>query len=91
LVIDTLKVGDRMEEGHRAVSQYRMEEKTGLIKAPTFVIAGLEDPFSFPRMKPLADSIEGSVTAAIEGGMVPMDEQIPEEFARVVMEFLDAH
>jgi len=91
LVIDTLKVGDRMEEGHRAVSQYRMEEKTCLIKAPTFVFAGQEDPFSFPRMKPLADSIEGSVTAAIEGGMVPMDEQMPEVFAKVVMGFLDAH
>jgi pimeloyl-ACP methyl ester carboxylesterase len=91
LVIDALKVGERMEEGHRAVSQYRMEEKTGLIRAPTLVLAGTEDPFSFPRMKPLADGIEGSVTAVVEGGMVPMDEQMPEEFARVVMNFLDTH
>jgi hypothetical protein len=40
-------------------------------------------------MKPLAAAIKGSETAVIEGGMVPMDEQMPEEFARVVLKFLD--
>jgi pimeloyl-ACP methyl ester carboxylesterase len=89
LVIDALKVGERMEEGHRAVSRYRMEDKVPLIKAPTLVLAGSADPFSFPRMKPLAAAIKGSETAVIEGGMVPMDEQMPEEFARAVLRFLD--
>ncbi len=89
LLIDVLKVGERMEEGHRAVGRYRMEEKVPLIKAPTLVLAGSADPFSFPRMKPLAAAIKGSETAVIEGGMVPMDEQMPEEFARVVLAFLD--
>jgi pimeloyl-ACP methyl ester carboxylesterase len=89
-VIDALKVGDRMEEGHRAVSRYKMEEKVPLIKAPTLVLAGTDDPFSFPMMGPLAHSIEGSSTAAIKGGMVPMVDQMPEEFARVVMGFLEA-
>jgi pimeloyl-ACP methyl ester carboxylesterase len=88
-LIDALKVGERVEEGHRAVSRYRMEDKVGLIKAPTLVLAGTDDPFSFPRMRPLADSIKGSRTAAITGGMVPMVDQMPEEFARVVMEFLE--
>ena len=89
LVIDTLKVGGRMEEGHRACGKYIMEKKVPLIKAPTLVIGGSEDPYSFPRMKPMADAIKGSKTAVIQGGMVPMDEQMPEEFARVVLEFLD--
>jgi pimeloyl-ACP methyl ester carboxylesterase len=89
LVIDALKVGERMEEGHRAVSRYTMEEKVPLIKARTLVLAGSEDPFSFPRMKPLADSIKGSEIAVIEGGMVPMVDQMPEEFAKAVLNFLD--
>lgn len=89
LVIDALKVSEGMEEGHRAVSRYRMEEKVPLIKAPTLVLAGSDDPFSFPRLKPLAESVKGSVTAVIQGGMVPMVDQLPEEFARVVMRFLD--
>ena len=87
-VIDALKVGERMEEGHRAVGNYKMEDKVHLVKAPALVIAGTEDPFSFPRMKPLSDSIKGSKTAIIKGGMVPMVDQMPENFARVVIEFL---
>jgi pimeloyl-ACP methyl ester carboxylesterase len=87
-VIDALKVGEGVEEGHRAVSKYIMEEKLPLIKAPTLVLAGTDDPFSFPRMKPLSDNIKGSKTVVIKGGMVPMVDQMPEEFASVVMEFL---
>jgi pimeloyl-ACP methyl ester carboxylesterase len=77
-----------MEEGHRAVGTYKMEDKVHLVKAPTLVVAGTEDPFSFPRMKPLANSIKGSKTATIDGGMVPMVDQMPEEFAKIVIEFL---
>jgi len=87
-VIDALKVGERMEEGHRAVSRYKMEDKGRLIKAPTLVLAGTDDPFSFPRMKALSEGITDSKTAIIEGGMVPMVDQMPEEFAKVVIEFL---
>jgi pimeloyl-ACP methyl ester carboxylesterase len=88
-VIDALKTGGAMEQGHRAVSRYRMEEKVPFIKAPTLVMAGTEDPFSYPRMKLLADSIKGSETAVIEGGMVPVVDQMPEQFAKVVITFLN--
>ena len=89
LVLDALRVGARMEEGHNAVGRYRMEEKIPLIKAPTLVMAGSEDPYSLPSLRPFVDRIQGSLSAVIEGGMVPMPEQMPEEFARVVMDFLD--
>jgi pimeloyl-ACP methyl ester carboxylesterase len=88
-VLDALKVWDRVEEGHRAVNNYRMEEKVHLIKAPTLVLAGTDDPFSYPRMKPLAEKIKGSKTTEIKGGMVPMVDQMPEAFAKVVLDFLD--
>ena len=68
---------------------YKMEDKAPLIKVPTLVVAGTEDPFSHPRMMPLANSIRGSKTVAIKGGMVPMVDQMPEEFAKVVIDFLD--
>jgi pimeloyl-ACP methyl ester carboxylesterase len=87
-VRDALGVLDRVEEGHRAVNKYQMEAKVPLIQAATLVLAGTEDPFSYPRMKPLAENIKNSRTAEIEGGMVPMIDQMPETFARVVMEFL---
>jgi pimeloyl-ACP methyl ester carboxylesterase len=88
-VLDALKVTDRMEEGHRAVNIYKMEDRVHLIEAPTLVLAGTDDPFSYPRMKPLAENIKNSKTAEIRGGMVPMVDQMPDEFARIVLEFLD--
>jgi pimeloyl-ACP methyl ester carboxylesterase len=88
-VLDALKVWDRVEDGHRAVSTYRMEEKVPLIKAPTLVLAGTEDPFAYPQMKRLAAKIKGSKTAEIKGGMVPMVDQMPEAFAKAVLDFLD--
>lgn len=87
-VVDALKVGERIEAGHEAVSRYRMESKVPLIKAPTLALAGSEDPFSFPRLGALADRIADCETAVIEGGMVPLVDQMPERFAEMVGEFL---
>ena len=89
-VLDALKVWGDVEAGHRAVNQYRMEERAPLIQAPTLVLAGTDDPFSFPRMNPLSQAIRGSRTAEIQGGMVPMVDQMPEAFAKAVMDFLDS-
>ncbi|MFH1102434.1 MAG: alpha/beta hydrolase [Pseudomonadota bacterium] len=88
-VRDALKVWDRLEEGHRAVGMYRMEEKIDRIKAPTLLIGATDDPFAYPHLKQLAGRIRGCKTAEIRGGMVPLAEQMPEEFARLVMDFLD--
>jgi pimeloyl-ACP methyl ester carboxylesterase len=89
-VLDALKVWGDVEAGHRAVNAFRMEQRVPLIKAPTLVLAGTDDPFSYPRMKPLSDHIPGSRTAEIQGGMVPMVDQMPEDFAKAVMDFLDS-
>ncbi len=89
-VIDAFKTGDRLEEGHEAVSAYRMEHKVGLIKVPTLVLCGANDPFAFPHMKLLADRIKECQTAVIEGGMVPMVDQMPQAFAKAVIDFLES-
>jgi pimeloyl-ACP methyl ester carboxylesterase len=90
LVIDALKAAGRMgEEAHQAVYSYRMEDKVGLIKAQSLVLAGAEDQFGFPYIEALSKNIKGSETAVLEGGMLPTVDQMPEEFARVVIDFLD--
>ena len=89
-VIDALKTGERREEGHQAVGAYRMEHKVGLIKVPTLVMCGANDPFAFPCLKLLADRIKGCQTAVIEGGMVPMVDQMPQAFAKAVIDFLES-
>ena len=87
-VADALKAGDDAEAGHRAVSAYRMEEKVGRIRCPTLVVCGTEDPFSYPRLQPLAAAIPGSRALPIAGGTVAMVDQMPEEFAAAILPFL---
>jgi pimeloyl-ACP methyl ester carboxylesterase len=89
-VMDALKTAERVEEGHQAVSRYRMEEKAPLVQAPTLVLAGTDDPFSYPHVKSLARSIKSAQVAELPGGMVPLVDQMPERFARAVLDFLSA-
>jgi pimeloyl-ACP methyl ester carboxylesterase len=89
-VLDALKAGERAEEGHRAVSAYRMEEKVGHIRCPTLVVCGTDDPFSFPRMAPLAAAIPGARALPLPGGTVACVDQLPEEFADAILPFLRA-
>ncbi len=87
-VIDALRAGAKVEEGHRAVSAYRMETKVGRIRCPTLLVCGTEDPFSCPRMEPLAAAIPGSRAVPIPGGTVAMVDQLPEAFAAAILPFL---
>jgi pimeloyl-ACP methyl ester carboxylesterase len=87
-VIDALRAAERAEEGHRAVSAYRMEAKVGRIRCPTLLVCGTEDPFSFPRLGVLAERIPGSQAIPIPGGTVAMVDQMPETFVRAITPFL---
>ena len=87
-VADALRAGDRAEEGHRAVSAYRMEDAVGRIHCPTLLVCGTEDPFSYPRLAVLGNAIPGSRAVPIPGGTVAMVDQMPEAFVGAVLPFL---
>jgi pimeloyl-ACP methyl ester carboxylesterase len=87
-VVDALKAGPRAAEGHAVVARYVMETRLPLICCPVLVLAPTQDPHAYPQARPLADAIAGSRYVEIEGGMVPLPDQMPEEFARHVLEFL---
>lgn len=87
-VTDALRAGEKLEEGHRACSAYRMEEKLGRIRCPTLVVCGTEDPFSYPKMELIARHITGSLTVPIMGGTVAVADQMPEAFAAAIQDFL---
>ena len=89
-VADALRAGEKLIEGHRACSRYRMEEKIGRIRCPTLVTCGTEDPFSFPKAELVARHIAGGRLAPIAGGTVAVVDEMPEAFARLVLEFLRA-
>ncbi len=87
-VIDALTHGDRVEEGHHAVGRYRMEDTLPKVAAPTLVIAATDDPYAFPEHRRLADRLPGCTVTVIQGGMVPLPDQLPEAFAGAVDDFL---
>jgi len=87
-VLDALRVLDQVEDGHRAVSVYRMEDRLPLVRSKTLVLVGSEDSVARPCVDDLALLLQDGRVRLIEGGMVPMVDQMPEEFAAAVLEFL---
>jgi pimeloyl-ACP methyl ester carboxylesterase len=88
-VFDAMRVIDAVEDGHRAVSAYRMEDVLGRVTAPTLCIGADADPHAFPDLERVAARITGARTAVVHGGMVPVMEMFPAEVARLVVDFLD--
>ena len=89
-VVDALKAGPRAAEGHAVVARYVMETRLPLIRCPVLVIAPTADPHAYPQARPLAERIAGSRYVEIEGGMVPLPDQMPERFAEAVTQFLQS-
>lgn len=89
-VRDALRVIDRVEDGHRAVASYRMEDRIALVRQPVLVIRAGADPFAAPHAQQLLDRLPQAQLVEIADGMVPLPDQLPDEFARVVDAFLGA-
>jgi pimeloyl-ACP methyl ester carboxylesterase len=87
-MIDALRAGEMAAEGHRVVNRYRMEDRLGHVRCPTLVIAPTGDPHVHPVAPKVAAAIEGSILRELSGGMVPLPDQMPEEFARLVRDFI---
>lgn len=87
-VLDALKVAGPLEGGHRAVASYRMEDRIGSITHPTLVIRAPDDPFASPHAAELVAHLRNAHLVEIMGGMVPLPDQLPEAFARAVLDFL---
>jgi pimeloyl-ACP methyl ester carboxylesterase len=88
-VRDALKVTGDVEGGHRAVAAYRMEDHIGRVKQPTLLIRAPDDPFASPHAAELQVHLPQARVVDIEGGMVPLPDQLPDAFARTVLAFLD--
>jgi pimeloyl-ACP methyl ester carboxylesterase len=88
-VLDALKASGGMEEGHRVVASYRMEDRIGRIRQPTLILRATEDPFAAPHAAELHERIGHARFVAIAGGMVPLPDQMPQEFADAILGFLD--
>ena len=87
-LIDALRAGGMAAEGHRVVNRYRMEDRIGLVRAPTLIIAATDDPHAFPEAPRVARSIERAELVEIRGGTVPLPDAMPAEFSAAILAFL---
>lgn len=89
LVVDAVRVGERVEEGHQAVNAYRMEDRIGQVQAPTLVLCGELDEFSLPDVPRHLERLARAESATLAGVGVPSADHDPEGFAEAVGAFLD--
>jgi len=88
-VLDALRAGGDVEEGHRAVASYRMEDRIAAIVQPTLIVKAARDPFAAPHAAELQAQLSHARLATIDEGMVPLPDQLPARFAALVLEFID--
>jgi pimeloyl-ACP methyl ester carboxylesterase len=88
-MVDCLKAGPRAAEGHRVVARYALEERLPLLACPVLFIGATDDPHAYPALPALRAALPHAEVSVIEGGMVPLPDQLPQEFATVVETFLD--
>lgn len=85
---DALKAGELAAGGHRVVNGYEMERRIGLVSCPTLVMAATDDPHAYGSAAKVAQAIAGSTLVEIQGGGVPLPDQLPQQFADTVGGFL---
>lgn len=88
-VRDALAVSNA-EDGHRAVAAYRMEDRLGAIVQPVCIVKASADPFAAPHAREWLDLLPQAQWVEIAQGMVPLPDQLPQEFAAAVDHFLQS-
>ena len=88
-LIDALKAGPRAAEGHQVVARYDMQAAVTGLRCPVLLIGATADPYAYPALEPMRAALPEAQVEVIEGGMVPLPDQLPEEFAAAVERFLD--
>jgi pimeloyl-ACP methyl ester carboxylesterase len=69
-----------------------MEDVIADVACPVLLIRATDDPFAAPHADELAAQLIGASSVQIVdvvGGMVPLPDQLPEEFAAAVSHFVD--
>jgi len=86
-VSDALRAGPLARLGHHIVASYQMD--VSRLQMPVLLIGADRDPYAFGQLERMAAALPHAATAVIAGGMVPLPDGWPAEFAQAVAGFLD--
>lgn len=76
-------------EGHRAVTDYPMEQRVGQLKCPVLVVEHGLDPFAARHIQPLLNGLTDPVLRSIKKGRVALEVTAP-EFAEILQDWIRA-
>ena len=89
-VADALRAGPLALRGHHVVGSYAMDGKLDSLPASVLLIAADRDPHAFPQLERMRAALPQARAVVIAGGMVPLPDGWPEQFAAHVADFLAA-
>lgn len=87
-VADALRARLPPVEGHRAVAAYEMDDAIRRLTVPVLLIGADGDPYAFDQLERMRVALPNAREHVIAGGMVPLPDGWPEEFATAVTDFL---
>jgi len=89
-VRDALTAGlDLASAGHALVRAYRMEDRLPALAVPVLLIDAPDDPFGHSHVQRMQRVLPRAHRVEIPGGMVPLPDQCPAEYAALVADFVD--
>ena len=86
--IDALKAGPLAADGHRIVANFDVPDAVSRIRCPVLLIGATRDPYAYPALARMRAAMPEASVEVIPGGMVPLPDQMPTEFAAAVERFL---
>lgn len=89
---DAIAPGVDPVEGHRACARYVMENRIGIITAPTLLLGASSDPFALPEIPKLRNGLVNAASVEeviISDGHIPLMEEHPQAVAEAVRVFLN--
>jgi pimeloyl-ACP methyl ester carboxylesterase len=79
---------ERSRAGHHVVAAYAMERALPRLTMPVLLIGATADPYAHPQLERFRAALPAAGVAEIEGGMVPLPDGWPGEFAGAILNFL---
>ncbi|MHB1568327.1 MAG: alpha/beta fold hydrolase [Solirubrobacteraceae bacterium] len=87
-VADALRAGPLALRGHHVVGSYAMDGKLESLPESVLLIGADQDPHAFPQLERMRAALPRARAVVIRGGMVPLPDGWPEQFATHVADFL---
>jgi pimeloyl-ACP methyl ester carboxylesterase len=88
-LVDALRAGPLAAAGHQIVASFDVPAAVASIRCPVLLIGATDDPYAYPALVRMRAALPDARTVEIDGGMVPLPDQLPEQFATAVEQFLD--